>query len=188
MSQHKVQLKGSSDTYYTDSPAQSRHWDDSVKKMSTMFDSSYTNPFNFEQPCEQLINFATGMLATPEVAKSLIGCIGKGDESVKQFVQERLIPHENTGEPTTSFYAPMKRSGVKTMTKLTKPVCIKSKTVNIDAEEMYFRIMRVNANKKMSPPRIHSFELAPVPLRLFRDDGFMMYTQKVTFCINWRNW
>ena len=92
MSQHKTQSKGSSDTHCTDSPAQRRHWDDSVKKMSSMFDSSYTNPFNFEQPCEQLINFATGMLATLEVAKCLIGCIDKGEESVKQFIQENLSP------------------------------------------------------------------------------------------------
>ena len=100
---------------------------------------------------------------------SLIGCIDKGEESLKQFVQERLIPQDEgaageptkrllpqdegadeptkrllpqdegaAGEPTKSCYAPMKRSGVKTMTELTKPFCIKTKTVKIDAEEMYF--------------------------------------------------
>ncbi len=135
MSRHKTQSKGSSDTHHTDSPTQRRCWDDSLKKMSSMFDSSYTNPFNFDQPCEQLINFGTGKLATLEVIKSLIGCIDRGEESMKLFVQVKRIHQANTGQFTKRFYAPMKRSGIKIMTELNKSVCIKSKTVQIDAEE-----------------------------------------------------
>ncbi len=53
----------------------------------------------------------------------------------------------------------------------------------IDGEEMYFRIMTVNTNKKMPVHRIHSFELSPVPLSLslFDDDGSMMATTKSDF-------
>ncbi len=45
-------------------------------------------------------------------------------------------------------------------------------------------LMTINANKKISPSRIHSFELAPVPLGLLTNDGSMMLTQHSDFLHN----
>ncbi len=42
---------------------------------------------------------------------------------------------------------------------------------------MLKKLMTINANKKMPPPRIYSFQEAPVPLSLFTNDGSLMLTQ-----------
>ena len=64
------------------------------------------------------------------------------------------------------------------MMDLKKTVRVKSSKVHIDPEEIYYRLMTVNANKKMTAFRLHSFELSPVPLSMFTYDGSMIFTNK----------
>ncbi len=82
-----------------------------------MFDGSYTDPFNLDDPPACLINFATGVMATQEVQDSLLGALKCGAESAKKFLNERLAAGVDK-----SFYATLSRSGIKTMGSLTKPV------------------------------------------------------------------
>ena len=43
--------------------------------MSPVFDSTYIDIFDIDGLCEQLTNFAIGMLAIPEVERSLLECL-----------------------------------------------------------------------------------------------------------------
>ena len=80
-----------------------------------------------------------------------------------------------------SFYAPLPRCNVKTMTEMKKTVTVKDKRVTINGEVMYLRLMSVNARKKMPLTRVMSFENAPVPLSLFSEDGTMHSSKKSEF-------
>ena len=75
--------------------------------MSLMFDSTYVDTFDIDGPCEQLMNFATGMLATPEVQKSLLECLNKSEKSVDKFIKGRLMPEEGKEEEAKCCFAPM---------------------------------------------------------------------------------
>jgi hypothetical protein len=55
-----------------------------------------------------------------------------------------------------------------------KTVKLKGRDVAMDGEVMYLRLMAVNAKKKVCLERVMSFENAPVPLSLFREDQTMI--------------
>ncbi len=86
-----------------------------VEKMNIMFETSYTDPFNLEDPPKQLIYFATGVIAREDIQIYMLGCINKGREIVTMFLEERLITDQNQVFPQKSFYYCVPRSGVKAM-------------------------------------------------------------------------
>lgn len=51
----------------------------------------------------------------------------------------------------------------------------------MNGEEMYLRLLAINAYKKVPLQRVLSFENAPVPLSLFTDEGCIMMTKKSDF-------
>ena len=60
------------------SKAEIKRWNSDVRKMTDMFSSTYVDPFNVEKTPKELINFATGVIARPEVQESLLGALDKG--------------------------------------------------------------------------------------------------------------
>ena len=53
------------------SKATMKRWDDDVMKMKAMFDGLYTDPFRIQEAPEKFINFATGVVATDDVQRSM---------------------------------------------------------------------------------------------------------------------
>ena len=60
------------------------------------------------------------MVATPEIADSMIGALDKGMAMVEKFAEERLVKQEGEQHPAKSLYATVQRSHVKTMDTMKK--------------------------------------------------------------------
>ena len=57
-----------------------------------------------------------------------------------------------------SFYNPVTRYNVKTMSDAKSTVRCKTKDIPMNGEEMYLRILAINAYKKVQPEQIVTFE------------------------------
>ncbi len=167
--------------HHSDKPAAREKWDEAVKKMCKMFDESYTDPFDVSSAPENLVNIATGVIATEDVTQSMCGWHKTGMQTAQKFVKERLMTPEGQNTPQKSFFDTMPRSGVKTMAEMNAPVRVKSKSVKIDSEMMYLRLMAVNARKKVPLERVMSHENTAVPLSICKDDGTKMTCEKSHF-------
>lgn len=150
--------------------SQVKRWNKDVQQMANMFEGTFRDPFSLTEPPVHLIKFATGCVAPPAVEDSLLGALAKGSTMLSKFVQERLAPEEG-GTPRKSFFDPLPRSNVKTMSELNKTVKVHNKNISLNGEVMYLRLLAVNAMKKVPLQRVLSFENSPVPLSIFADDG-----------------
>lgn len=110
------------------------------------------------------------MIATPAIEVDMISCLEKGAAAAKKFDAERLVPAEGQQTPKRSFYDPLPRSKMKTMSDMQKTARINTKNVSMNGEVMYLRLMAVNAKKKVPLQRVMSYNNYPVPLSLFLDD------------------
>ena len=171
----KEKPKGSE--HHSTSKAEIKRWNNDVRKMNEMFNDTYINPFNTEEVPKELINFATGVVARPDVQDSMLKALDKGSEKAIKFVNERLVCQDDEERPAKSVYATMTRNDLKTMADMSKAVSVKSKTVSISGELMYLRLLAINSKKKVPLEN----ENAPVPLSIFNDDGSMLSGNKAVF-------
>ena len=158
-----------------------KRWNKNVSQMKAMFEAgTFINPFNIPEHPIGLVNFATGVIATSDIQKSLLGALDTGEVLAESFVQERLVAKENN-TPSKSFYAPMKRTTIKTMSSMAKSVKVKSKNVSVPGEVMYLRLLAINNKKQVPLERVMAFENASVPLSMFTDEGLMISGKKSVF-------
>lgn len=150
-------------------------------KMNEMFEGSYINPFNYTNSSKGLVNFSTGVLAPLDIESSLCGALKKGEQLVADFVSQLLQPQGENQGPQKSFYDPLPRPNIKTMSDMTKTVKVKNKTLRVSGETMYLRLLAINSKKKVPISRVMSFENAPVLLSMFSDDGSMIKGTKSVF-------
>ena len=80
-----------------------KHWNADINKMDGMFNESYINPFIVETVPQELVNFATGVVAKADVQESLVNALETGADLANKFVNERLAGDEEHG-PSKSFY------------------------------------------------------------------------------------
>jgi len=169
------------DTHHADTHAKREHYDRNVNKMVTMFDSNFLDPFDTNKAPERLVNFATCLQSTEEIEQSMLNCIDKGEEMLQTFVAERLKSKtDGSDPPVKSFFSPMPRSSVKTMSENKKNV-LKKRTKTINSEVMFQRLFAVNSYKKIPPERVFAFENTPVPSSIFNEDGTMLKCKKSDF-------
>ena len=71
--------------HYGTSKANVKRWDSDVAKLTEMFHGTYLNPFKLSDLPPELVNFATGVKATPEVQMSLINALDKDDTLAQTF-------------------------------------------------------------------------------------------------------
>ena len=57
----------------------------------------------YQIPPEMLVNFATGVVAKPEIQKNLVNAMSRGEEMMLKFVSDRLICKEGENKPMQSF-------------------------------------------------------------------------------------
>ena len=96
------------------------------------------------------------------------------------FIKQRLIPSED-GMQHKSFFNPLPKSGIRTMTEIQKTVPVQSKNATINCEVMYLRLLAMNTFEKVPIERVMSFENAPFPLSMCSDDGSMISCTKSDF-------
>ena len=174
------QQEGSSG-HHTDTQSYKRSYNEDVKKMVDLFEDTFVDPFTMNSPPLRLINFATGIQVSEEVESSLLNCHRDGERLLEQFVSDRFMTQNGHEEPSKSFYDPVPKHNVKTMAVSKSTVRFKSKDVPMNGEEMYLRLLAINAYKKVPLERVLAFENATVPLSLFCDNGKMVTTKKSDF-------
>ena len=69
-----------------------------------MLNNAFIDPFDMSDPPRQLVNIATGLVSTPEIDKSLMGCLERGLASAETFVREYLFTGENQEAPKKCFF------------------------------------------------------------------------------------
>ena len=92
-----------------------------------MFDETFVDPFLTNSPSTRLIHFATGIQESEEVKNSLLQC-HKSRGLLEQFVEKRFLTYSGKDEPVKSFYDPVTRNKVKTMSNPKPQCCVKLKT------------------------------------------------------------
>ena len=170
----------SSSKHHTDTPFHTQTYNESVSKMLDLFQTgSFIDPFSLTFPLATLVNIATGVEVTPDVERSLLTCHETGQKRLDSFIQERfMVNHEGLRK---QFYDPLPRLKLKTMSDCRTVAHAKPKSVQLNGEEMYLRLLTINSFKKVPLDRVLSFENAHVPLSLFTDDECMMSTKKSDF-------
>ena len=71
---------------------------------------------------------------------------------------KRFVAHSGQDEPMKSFYNPVTRNKVKTMSDVKTTVRCKTKDIPMNGEEMYLRLFAINAYKKVPPEQVLTFE------------------------------
>ncbi len=81
-----------------------------------MFDTSYMDSFDLLDAPAQLVNFANGGIASPEIQNSLFLSIWNGTALAKTLVEEHLVVGKDGQKK--SFYDKLSRSPLKTMAEM----------------------------------------------------------------------
>ena len=83
-------------THHADSKAYCVRYDENVNKIAKKFDNGiFIGPLDLKDCPGNLVNISTGEEATSEVQESLVGCLDKGENMMKKFVEGRLITGED---------------------------------------------------------------------------------------------
>ncbi|XP_056138321.1 uncharacterized protein tdrd12 [Lampris incognitus] len=132
------------------------------------------NPFDLEKIPDELINIASGQVASQKVTKDLSSFLEYGEKVNTAFIEERL-----KSEKPLSFWNPEKRHKLATFTDM--KTCIatsKSMKLQMDSDVLFRRLLAVSKQRDVSLDNVMSHELAAVPPSLFYDDGEMRKTTK----------
>lgn len=90
-----------------------------VQNVTTCIETKMPNPFDvthYEGEKMPLINTATGTVAPTDVTESLLSAKEKGEQEMREFVDERLISGRE------DFWNPLKKINTKTFESLNKPI------------------------------------------------------------------
>ena len=124
----KPQKDSSTLKHHSDSVASKAKYNDNVSKMVQLFEDVFIDPFKLSDALTGLVNFATGVTASPETEQSLLNALDTGHEHVSRFINERFVIPEGKTTPAKSFY------NIKTMKSSKQTVKCKSKEITINGE------------------------------------------------------
>ena len=139
--------------------------------MIQMFKGTFIDPFDTNSASDHLVNFTSGVVTAPAIEESLLKALDKGSQVATDFIKQHLLRSED-GMPHKSFYDPLPKSGIRTMTEMQKTVRVQSKIVTINGEVMYLRLLAMDTFKTVPLERVLSFENATV------------HVQNLTLCAN----
>lgn len=142
-----------------------------VRKMISIIESTWINPFDSSITSNDLIHIATGKIASREIHASLTTFKEKAEINNQAFIQGRLTTHGQA-----SFWKAVSRNPIINADNIGYKKT-ESKTV-INPEYMFRRIISAAQFKELDFKNMLSFELAPTPASLFHEDGSMRKTAK----------
>ena len=135
---HKKKPNNDEDKGTDTNKAEIKRWNTHVEKMTYLFEGTFIDLFNLDEPPPHLVNFATGMVAMTAVEGSLTGALQKGAEMASKFVKERLVKEGNeTTSSSKSYYDPIQKSNVKSMVEMNKSVKIRARNISLSGEATY---------------------------------------------------
>lgn len=138
------------------------------------FVSNAQNPFDLDTVPNELVNIATGQIASQEVSNGLGHFIREAKKRNKSFIEKRLL-----ADRTMSFWETDSRSKTPTFSDMSKPLkSSKRDKLMVDSEVLFRRLLAVSKKRDVSLEQVLTHELAPVPPSLFNNDGTMRKTQK----------
>lgn len=150
-----------------------------VKAMYCHLVTNMTNPFDVQSLPDSLINIATGVYATKDIEKSLLGAVEKGNRQMATFVNGSL---DKNG--TNSFYNPITRSGLLSFADLAKKTSFRigknvTSSYHISPELVFRRALCLaECREDITVESVLSYPIGPVPVSLFHEDMTMRKTNK----------
>ena len=133
------------------------------------------NPFDLDSVPEELINIASGQVASEKVAKELSSFLQDGAKQNDIFIEQRLAKSKRT----KSFWETDKRKQCATFKDMKASFGVSiSRKVHMDSDVLFRRLLAVSKQREVSLETVMSHELAAVPPSLFYDDGSMRKTTK----------
>ncbi|CAG9762726.1 unnamed protein product [Ceutorhynchus assimilis] len=147
--------------------------EEDINKMLDLVESTWVNPFNTNNFSKDLIHIATGKVASDIVKQSISNIKEHASLNVKKFVEERLSCDGNV-----SFWKAVPRDQTKffAFDKISFKQNVDRKETN--PEFMFRRIISAVQFKELDLADILSYELTPVPVSIFNEDGTMRKTAK----------
>ena len=137
-------IKGNQAIHKEAAPQRVKRNEEDVRRLTSFSSGLMTNPFNVEE-VQSLVNIATGFVLPQKIAESLLACRRKGEEQMTEFIEERL----NTND--VSFWEPIPKLKVKTLSSLTKKVKVKAsedKIATFSADRYLFGRLLILANAR----------------------------------------
>lgn len=132
------------------------------------------NSFDLEKVPAELINIASGQVASQQVTKYLSSFLEDGEKRTAVFIGERL-----KCETPKSFWDPEKRPKMATFTDMKSGIASrKSEQLHMDSDVLFTRLLAVSKQRDVSLEIVMSHELAAAPPSLFYDDGEMRKSTK----------
>ena len=101
-------------------------WNSDVTRKTHLFEGTFIDPFDLNDPPPNLTNIATGMVAKSAVEDSLTQTLDKGDQMATNFVNEQLLSDDSENLPKKSFFDPLPRSNIKTMSEMNKALKVRA--------------------------------------------------------------
>jgi len=140
----------------------------------TEFVSNAQNPFDLCTVPDELVNIATGQVASQEVSNGLGHFLTDAQKCNKSFIEKRLL-----ADQTDSFWETDSRAKTPTFADMSKPMKTnKRDKLMVDSEVLFRRLLAVSKKRDVSLEQVLTHELAPVPPSLFNNDGTMRKTNK----------
>lgn len=138
------------------------------------FVSNAQNPFDLATVPDELVNIATGQVASQEVSSGLGNFLKDAQKHNKSFIEKRLLV-----DRTMSFWDTDSWSKTPTFADMSKPLkANKQDKLMVDSEVLFRRQLAVSKKRDVSLEQVLTHELAPVPPSLFNHDGTMRKTNK----------
>ena len=156
--------------------AELRSSEKEVRQLLVAF-ANFNNPFAMPVTAnDKLICLSSGRPANEDIETDLLRYFHKGEESVKQFLKDRLV------DRTVKFHDRLPKSNLKTFActavqkKLTSS---QQKTVKVTAERnLLGRLVFLSQTNDISLKKVFNFSLSPVPWSLATGDGCLAKTNK----------
>ncbi|KAI4804373.1 hypothetical protein KUCAC02_026003 [Chaenocephalus aceratus] len=112
------------------------------------------NPFDLDSIPEELINIASGQVASEKVAKELSSFLQDGAEQNAIFIEERLAK---------SFWDPEERKQCATFKDMKTSGGVSTRKVHMDSDVLFRRLLAESKQREVSMDTVMSHELAAVP-------------------------
>ena len=132
------------------------------------------NPFD---GCENLRSLASGVVASEEIVKDLLGARDSGENALKRFMDERIY------NPKEDFFSPIKRSNLKAFDdafKRKKSTATDKETVIKADGTIFARLLVIAQTRDMDMKEVLSHELGDLPWALSSVDGSLKKTSKAS--------
>ncbi|KAL8572154.1 hypothetical protein ACOMHN_057829 [Nucella lapillus] len=143
--------------------------------------ANWANPFKCNT---DLMNIASGTVASKEIAEDLKNAHTKGETDYATSKRERL----ESDEPTKKFHDPMKKASLKTFGSAAKKQKTKysdGRSVILKADRWLFgRMIVMGQSRNLNLKDLMCFPLGPLPWSLDTPDGSLRKTNKAALATN----